>query len=258
MEKSDPTRAAHPGDAPDVVAGGGGAGGAGEMRGSVTTTAPSGLDAREDGAAGAGAGGASGLYLYGVVRGVGRRAGQFVRGLGAGFLRVPYRDLVAIGRAAAYDVPALETPELLAHQRTVESIMRRGTILPAPPGVVFRGRRPLLRFLEDQYLALEEGLSFLEGHWELRLHIAAAEPNGEGGELERSAMQTYAELRRYARAAVPFPRRERFLLSAAFLVDRTGWIEFVERAEDLGAAHAGLALDVTGPWPPYDFVRLVF
>src|SRR5690606_12587847 len=130
-------------------------------------------------------------------------------------------------------------------------------ILPAPPGVVFRGRRPLLRFMEDQYLALEEGLALLEGHWELRVHIAGA-AGWSGEELERLAAATYGELTRQARAVVPFPPRGERVFSAACLVERDGWIEFVERAEDLGVAQAGLVLDVTGPWPPYDFVRLVF
>lgn len=200
----------------------------------------------------------AGIYLFGVVRSAGRRGAQLVRGVGAEFLQVRYRELVALARPSPFDVPALERAELIAHQRAVEHVMRRGTILPAPPGVVFRGRRPLMHFLEDQYLALEEGLGFLEGSWELRLHIAPAAPGPADGELVRLAAQLYAELRRLARAAVPFPREERRLLSAAFLVERAGWIDFVERAEDLGASHGALALDVTGPWPPYDFVKLVF
>src|SRR5690606_33770585 len=154
-------------------------------------------------------------------------------------------------------LPTLDPPQLVEHQRAVEYVMRRATILPAPPGVVFRGRRPLLKFMEDQYLALEEGLALLEGNWEIRLHIAAAAGQADE-DLARLAADAYAELRRHARAAVPFSPGRDHLLSAAFLVERGGWIEFVEKAEELGAAHAGLAVDVTGPWPPYDFVRLVF
>ncbi len=236
MEEPDPTRSS-PADATETALEAGGA----EHAGSRADRA-----------------GESGIYLFGVVRGVGRRGSQLVRGIGDEFLRVPYRELVALSRPAPFDLPALETAELIAHQRAVEFVMRRGTILPAPPGVVFRGRRPLMRFLEDQYLALEEGLGFLEGHWELRVHITTATPGAQGEMLGRLAADTYAELRRCARAAVPFPRDERRLLSAAFLVERGGWIDFVERAEDLAALHADLSLDVTGPWPPYDFVRIVF
>jgi len=131
-------------------------------------------------------------------------------------------------------------------------------VLPAPYGVVFRGRRQLLRVMQEQYLALDEGLSFLDGHWELRLHITSAATEDAAPALDDIAMQLYSELRRHARAAVPFPAEGKRLMSAAFLVDRSLWLEFMDRAEDLGAAHREVSFDITGPWPPYDFVRVIF
>lgn len=199
----------------------------------------------------------TGIYLFGMVRGAAHR-GAPLRDFGGEFLWIRHRGLVALAQRAPFDLPPLERPDVLAHQRVVERVMRRGTILPAPPGVVFSGQRPLLRFLADQYLALEDALAFVDGHWEIRLHVAPSTSDADPDELSHLATHIYAELRRHARAAVPFPREDERLLSAAFLVDRGAWVEFVERAEDLGAAHRGLALDVTGPWPPYDFVRIVF
>jgi hypothetical protein len=69
-------------------------------------------------------------------------------------------------------------------------------------------------------------------------------------------MQLYAELRRSVRAAVPFPGEAGQLLGAAFLVERDNWLEFMQRAEELGKSHPEIALDLTGPWPAYDFVRI--
>lgn len=194
-----------------------------------------------------------GVYFYGVVRARGWRGR---RGDAGELPRVRYRDVEAIVRAVPYELPPFDEAHVREHQRAVEAIMRRGTVLPAPYGVVFRGRRQLIRMLQDQYLALDEGLSFLEGHWELRLHIGAAEGERRPA-LGDVAMDLYAELRRMARAAVPFPRVVGRLVSAAFLVERATWVAFVERAEELGAAHPELTIDVTGPWPPYDFVRVV-
>jgi hypothetical protein len=197
------------------------------------------------------------VYFYGVAR------AKTWRGVRVGqtdvedVLRVRYRDLEALVRPVAYELPSMDEPHVQEHQKVVETAMRRGTVLPAPFGIVFRGRRQLIRMLQDQYLVLDEGLSFLDGQWELRLHIAAAAP-GEDIELELSdlAMQLYSELRRRARAAVPFAAEGRRLLSAAFLVERGAWIDFVDRAEDLAAAHSEITFDITGPWPPYDFVRI--
>jgi hypothetical protein len=193
------------------------------------------------------------LYVYGITRSRGWRS---PRGENDEVLRVRYRDLEAVVRAREFRVPRLEEELIKEHQHTVEEVMRRGTILPLPFGVVFRGRRVLIRFLQDQYLVLDEALAFLEGHWELRMHIAQVKEGEPPPELHEAATQIYTELRRLARAAVPFPREAQRLLSAAFLVDRSAWIDFVARAEDLGANTPALSIDVTGPWPPYDFVRL--
>jgi hypothetical protein len=189
------------------------------------------------------------LYFLGVTRAGGRRGSRSTDDLST----VRYRDLEALVRPAPYETPALGKEELQAHQQMVENAMRRDTILPAPYGIVFRSRRHVIRFLEDQYIVLDEALAFLDGHWELRLHISAAEDDA-GPELHELATHLYSELRRFARAAVPLDEGD--ILGAAFLVDRTAWIEFVERADDLSTSHPEVSFDITGPWPPYDFVKM--
>jgi hypothetical protein len=197
---------------------------------------------------------AGALYFYGVMR---TRAWFGSAGGPEGVTTVRYRDLEALVRAVAYELPVFDEANVLAHQHVVEAVMKHGTVLPGPYGVVFRGRRQLVRMMQDQYIALDEGLAFLEGNWEVRLHIMAAADVEPDAALADAAMDLYAELRRFARAAVPFPRTGRRLTSAAFLVPRSAWTEFVERAEALGTAHPEFTCDVTGPWPPYDFVRVV-
>ena len=48
------------------------------------------------------------------------------------------------------------------------------------------------------------------------------------------------------------------LFSAAFLLDRERWSDFENAVRVLANRHAGLTIQQTGPWPPYDFVRLDF
>jgi hypothetical protein len=196
------------------------------------------------------------VYFYGVTRAKSWRGGRVGQVEGDDTIRIRYRDLDALVRPVPYEVPHLDDQQVLAHQRTVETAMRRGTVLPAPFGIVFRGRRQLIRMLQEQYLVLDEGLSFLDGHWELRLHIGAAPGVEADLQLSDLAMQLYSELRRHARAAVPFPADGARVMSAAFLVERTTWIEFVDRADDLNHVHPELTFDITGPWPAYDFVRI--
>jgi hypothetical protein len=194
---------------------------------------------------------AGGLYLYGVTRSRNWRATQPERDR---LVKVRYRDLDALVRPVPFRVPELDAATVAEHQRLVEGSFRRGTILPAPFGMVFRGRRAVIRFLEDQYIILDEGLAFLDGLWELRLHISGEDDDDHS--LTDLATHLYSELRRFARAAIPLRAGEGHLLSAAFLVERGAWIEFVERTDDLNASHPELSFDITGPWPPYDFVRM--
>lgn len=193
-----------------------------------------------------------GLYLYAVCRSRSRRDKD---GPGSdGLIRVRFRDLEALVRPVPYAVPDMGDASLVEHQRVVEIMMRRRTVLPAPLGMVFQGRRAVLRFIEDQYIALDEGLAFLDDTWEMRLHILGEKDEPQ---LRDEAARLYSELRNLARAAIPLPLDEGRLLSAAFLVERTEWIQFVEQAEDAAVAN-GLIFDLTGPWPPYDFVNVRF
>jgi hypothetical protein len=216
---------------------------------SVTATEPG----HSGGQGGAAPRNAKGLYLYGLARA--RSLRSPFRGTDPENTRIRYRDVDALVRGVVFEVPNPEPDLLQQHQQVLEMAMRRGTVLPVPFGVVFRDRRELLRFLEDQYLVIDEGLSFLDGFFEMRLHVAPQ--TGEATpELHGLAQQVYAEMRRNARAALPLPGRPDRLLTAAYLVERGAWVEFVERAEDLDVAHPGIDIDVTGPWPAYDFVRL--
>jgi len=202
--------------------------------------------------------GGQAVYLYAIVRARSWRGRRIRQATGEDTVRVRYRDLEALVRAVPYEQPAGGEDQLRAHQQVVEKAMRRGTVLPLPYGIIFRGRRQLIRLLQEQYLVIDDALSFVDNTWELRLHLAAASSVESPAELGDLAMQCYTELRRHARAAVPLPGEpeEKRLLTAAYLVERGTWIEFVERADDLGSAHPELTFDVTGPWPPYDFVRV--
>ena len=134
------------------------------------------------------------MYFYGVVRARTWRSG---RGEDEEVARVRYRDIEALVRPSAYVVPPLDQEHVQAHQRAVERAMRRGTILPAPYGVVFRGRRQLIRLLQDQYLVFDEGLSFLDGHWELRLHVTLSAAADHRAEMRAVGTSIYTELRRF-------------------------------------------------------------
>jgi hypothetical protein len=49
-----------------------------------------------------------------------------------------------------------------------------------------------------------------------------------------------------------------FMLSAGYLVERVLWQEFTEAVQFESGRHPRVRVAVTGPWPPYDFVRMQF
>ena len=190
------------------------------------------------------------LHLLGVVRG---NAGYLPSWTpGAGLIRA--RDLAALVRDAAVPFVPGDVGPVQAHHRTLDLVMRHAAVLPMPFGIVLAGEEEVRHFLDEQHAAITEGLSLVDGHWEFRLHIGVPEP----AEIpaDRLAAALYGELRRMCRAAVPIPVDEVRRFSAAFLVAREASRRFVDRLDEMGTLHPQVTFDLTGPWPPYDFVHV--
>ena len=172
---------------------------------------------------------------------------------------VPYRDLGALVKSAPFAPVARCDDELTLYHRVVEDAFRRGAVLPAPFGVVFRSTEHVRQWLEQNYIALSEGIHFVVGRCETRVHIADAgdQPTETSADLEAAAAECFRLLRRTAVAAVPVQNeQERGVLSGAFLLDQDRWDEFADQVREQTRRSDALEFEQTGPWPPYDFVRL--
>jgi hypothetical protein len=171
------------------------------------------------------------------------------------------RDLGAICGPGEYSA-APPSPERLAqYADIVATYARRGPVLPAPIGVVFRQRDAVLRWLELHYVALSDALSFVDNRVVGRVHIwrpGPPEDREAGSDLAAVAAESLRVLRRSAVTSVPL-RLEKvtgIVLSAAFLVEQDLWKEFAGEVEEQGRLSPNLRFELTGPWPPYDFVQM--
>lgn len=196
--------------------------------------------------------------------------------------RVPFRDLVAVVAPAPYVVAPLGVAELDAYRTVVEALFATHSLLPAPPGTVFRTREALVEWLELHYFSLVEALNFVDGRCAIRVTAlpgdGGPEPRAaalrltptsftaehevaglaEGPDDASRALAAFGVLRRDAVSSVVLresgdhdaPPR------ASFLVERRRARAFVEGVAREAARRPGLRLAATGPWPPYDFVRL--
>jgi len=176
---------------------------------------------------------------------------------------VVVRDLAAIAAPGAYEVIEPTADQASALGEIVGTYAKRAPVLPAPVGVAFRSRQAITRWLELHYVALSDALSFIDDRVEGRVHVwrpGDAEERDVGSDLAAAAADALRELRRSAVATVPL-RTEQItgiVLSAAFLIEQELWKEFASKVEDQAKSATNLRLELTGPWPPYDFVQMQF
>lgn len=186
---------------------------------------------------------------------------------------VPFRDLAAIVGETPVARPTLAPPNLDEHVRTVDAVFAQQAILPAPPGVVFRTADALSRWLEIHYVTLSDALGFVEGRAAARVYVRERAPESGaprastqtvelGADLETVAAGSFRVLRRHAAASVSAkPSGDGaagLAVGASFLVDRERWQLFADVVAEEARRMPDLEYVLTGPWPPYDFVRMQF
>lgn len=212
------------------------------------------------------------LRLYGVVAAEGAH-----RPLVPNTALVTFRDLAAVVSESPYARPALADGDVAAYRSVVESVFAQRAVLPAPPGVVFRAREPLERWLELHFVTLTDALSFVDGRAAARVHVArrperisatlpavpAAERTEEVAiDVDSVAAESFRVLRRHAAASVALKPTTVDAAgagaTASFLVERDRWRNFEEAVAEEARRDPELSFRLTGPWPPYDFVRMQF
>ncbi|GJG84981.1 hypothetical protein tb265_01620 [Gemmatimonadetes bacterium T265] len=212
-----------------------------------------------------------------VRRGAGRRIGTPAGLAAVELLRV--RDLVAAVAPAPFVEAAPSAADLEATHTVVATLFAERAILPAPAGTLFRSRAAVAAWLELHAGALAEALRYVEDRVEARVHAErAVAPALPGAPAAAPLTEVLRALRREAVALLVLRDEEREAAPAtappgapeadvgeaaaepaaraAFLVERAHWGVFagaVAREQD---ARPDLRLALTGPWPPYDFVRL--
>jgi hypothetical protein len=226
-----------------------------------------------------------GLRLFGVAA---LEHQQADAPFAAGTEVVPFRDLGAVVAPSPYSADRLTPHDLDTHCAVVGEVFERRAIVPAPPGTVFRSRERLLGWLELHYYTLAEALDFVTDRAvarvtvrrgepltatiptvgappaALRLTPAADDPTGAAAsDLVSLAADAFRDLRREAVALIvlragPDTAQSEDEAHGSFLIERARWQTFVDAVALQGRRHAALRLECSGPWPPFDFVRMQF
>ena len=181
---------------------------------------------------------------------------------------LPFRDLGALVRPTVFAPVAAEQTDVAAYRAVVEGAFASRSVVPAPFGTVFRSRESLLRWLELHYFTLEDALRYLQERQAARVRITPGlavqgwdtiEHKVREADLEVTAFDSFRVIRRAAAAFFPVAvqgRKTEEGAEAAFLVDRDQWQAFLSAVKEEQRRLPDLRFEQTGPWPPYDFVRL--
>jgi gas vesicle protein GvpL/GvpF len=201
------------------------------------------------------------LRLYGVAA---VESGH-TSSLAEGTTLTHYRALAAVVEPSTYALTSLDDGEMANYLRVLEEVHSHTSVLPAPPGTVFQSQSTLTRWLELHYFTLTEALSVIEGHAAARVSITMQ------GQHELETQKSFAALaadslrllRSQAAATVTLPKadaddEEGVIARASFLIDTQRWQAFNDTVSKEAQRQSALDFQVTGPWPPYDFVRMQF
>lgn len=199
------------------------------------------------------------LQLFGIIA-----ADPGARSPAPGTTLVPFRAIAAVVAPAAYQRAALSDERVQAYAQIVEETFRYAPVLPAPPGTVFRSRSALGRWLELHYVTLSDALALVDGSSAARVTVRlreAPEKEQTVREWHLVATEIMRTLRGNASALsildYPTPD-ERIIGIASFLIERERWSAFEAGVAAEAKRHPSLELGMTGPWPPYDFVKMQF
>ncbi|MCC7053925.1 MAG: GvpL/GvpF family gas vesicle protein [Gemmatimonadaceae bacterium] len=204
------------------------------------------------------------LRLLGIVQS--GSVGDAVRLAGAGASAIPFRDVAAVVRPCPVKPDPLSDAALVAHHTMIDSLSRSVTLVPAPPLTNFRTPASVLQWLELHAVTLANGLAYVDGRCGARVtasrDLAGATSDPSVLPPSAAAIESFRALRRYASATVPVSTETvgdgTTIATEAYLVERVAWDRFAAEVTAEDVRSPGLTLQLTGPWPVYDFVRLQF
>jgi hypothetical protein len=179
----------------------------------------------------------------------------------AGIEMITVRDLAAICAETEYRAVAPDDDKVKGYNNVVTAFAATGPVLPAPVGLVFRSPDSVKRWLDLHYGALSEAMTFVENRVAGRVHVrlpVVGDVRDPGAQLSAVAAESLRALRRAAVATLPLrvEKLSGIVLSAAFLVEQSQWKYFIEEVDAQARLVSSVRFELTGPFPPYDFVQM--
>jgi gas vesicle protein GvpL/GvpF len=198
-----------------------------------------------------------GFYIYGIVR-----AGAPLQTNTCGVDRrwpcieeIRNDDICAVVSRVPREPIAATREHLLAHERVNRAVLADRTVIPMSFGMQCRSRQDVAELLRSGYDAFFEALEQMDGKLEFGLQ------GYRHGDAAAGADRAVPEILRQlgdvslaSRLNAPFGTG--MVMNAAFLVQRSGAAGFDHGVREISQRYPDLMFKRSGPWPPYNFVRI--
>jgi len=234
------------------------------------------------------------IYIYGVIDSNGRPDDPMIGLEGALVCNLPYRDLGVVTSDLDARIPHITKEHVLGHERVVERLMVNFTVLPFRFPTIFDKKEDVLAMMNDHYDDFRDNLGRLRGKAEfgikviwpgdkIRTRMAPGEnsaPMPAPASPARSFLKKKFEEHQIekkiedeadkhialvdgffnkfaAEKKLEKLKTENLLLNALYLVEKEKQGDFRQAFEQLRSSPGELKYLFSGPWPPYNFIKMI-
>ena len=238
-----------------------------------------------------------GIYIYGIIDSNDRMDAP-IRGLnGILVSNIPFKDISIVVSNFNDDIKNITKTQVLEHEDVLERLMTKFTVLPVRFRTLYNKEEDVLAMLKHFYADFKENLDKLRNKAEFDIKViwpgdkireetvrdhdkdhgtlAGSDSQGKlfieqaykkykiDTEIEEKADICIAILDHFFSRFVSEKKLEKLksknlLLNASYLVEKGKQRNFKEAFDTLKMAPGDFQYLFSGPWPPYNFVRIEY
>jgi hypothetical protein len=167
---------------------------------------------------------------------------------------IPCGDVAAVVSNAPFKEYVLTEENAHTHNQVITLVMEEYPVLPMAFGMVFKNEAVLKGMLQRLRGDLRRSLEEVEGKVELGIKVILP----KGAEIDEDALASEIKVLRELAAQCKLGKRfsRRLILNAFYLVAKEKVGAFLGAAKALEEKFKQLRVQCTGPWPPFNFVKI--
>jgi hypothetical protein len=172
---------------------------------------------------------------------------------------IPYRNVAAVVSESPMKDYELTEDNMKRHEEVIRRVMEEHTVVPVEFGTVIQNERILKHLLKKAYDPVRECLRLVDNMVELGVKAVI---NGDivfadSEKRNECATNILESLNNRAKQLVKSGLfSDRLILNASFLVNKEEINTFSNEVTDLQEKYPMIKLLYSGPWAPYNFVRI--